>query len=92
MEPRGDGSDLDIGADEYFAGFNLSSDVHPDLWIDFLDLFTFSSGWYQHPVERDVRDIDYDQDINSLDLVVLLKDWGQGTGAAMSPGFPLSRE
>jgi hypothetical protein len=76
---RGDGSDIDVGADEYYITFNLSSDVYSDLRINYFDLFLFSTGWYIKTDFPDIRDIDLDQRVDILDLFLLLRDWGDYT-------------
>jgi hypothetical protein len=80
LEPRGDGSNIDIGADEVFLSFYLSSDIYKDRRINYLDLFSFSSGWQRTPDTIDTRDVDFNHLVDSLDLLILLTDWGASTG------------
>jgi len=45
--PRGDGSDIDMGAFEYQLFKNVAADILQDLKINELDLFSLQPHWYQ---------------------------------------------
>ncbi len=79
-EPRGDGSDYDIGADEY-SFFPISLvDQNQDWRIDPLDLFNFQLGWMWEDVSGMKPDLNHDREIDAEDLLFLLKGWGESTG------------
>ncbi len=79
-DERGDGSDIDIGADEFYSFFNLRADVNSDGEVDDLDLFDLQSDWFRSPPVQSKHDVNLDNITNPLDLEIVFKDWKRGTG------------
>lgn len=84
LEPRGDGSNFDIGADEFLGRelFNLRSDIDQSGWVDILDLLALRSDWRASPPAHPRSDFNLDELIDPSDLVILMKDWKRGTDAS----------
>jgi hypothetical protein len=74
------GAAFDMGAYEFRYFENDYVDLIPDFRIDFLDLFTFSGLWHDLIPESKLGNMNEDAEIDALDLIILLTDWGQGTG------------
>lgn len=84
LEPRGDGSNFDIGADEFLGRelFNLRSDIDQSGWVDVLDLLALRADWRASPPVHPRSDFNLDELIDPTDLVILMKDWKRGTDAS----------
>ena len=80
LEPRGDGSDFDIGADEFYSLFNLRSDINADNCVGHLDLFIFQGHWKTVYGTIEPCNMNLDEDVNALDLYVMMEDWHRETG------------
>ncbi|MCA9428514.1 MAG: hypothetical protein KC994_25770, partial [Candidatus Omnitrophica bacterium] len=76
-EPRGDGSDFDIGADEYSYYPISLVDQNQDSRIDAMDLFEFQGDWMWKEIGGVKGDLNHDLSTDAEDLLFLLKGWGQ---------------
>ncbi|MCB9768729.1 MAG: hypothetical protein H6752_11085 [Candidatus Omnitrophica bacterium] len=82
VEPRGDGSNYDIGADEFLGKelFHLGSDIDGTGWVDAVDLLRLRDQWKAPVSEPSEIDLNGDDRIDSTDLDILIRDWHRGTG------------
>ena len=80
-EERGDGSNYDIGADEFLGKqlFHLGSDIDLSGWVDVLDLLIFLPDWHSSTGSNHRSDINNDSMVNPVDLRILMNDWYRGT-------------
>ncbi|MCB9784067.1 MAG: hypothetical protein H6751_13975 [Candidatus Omnitrophica bacterium] len=80
-ESRGDGSNYDIGADEFLGKelFHLGSDIDGTGWVDAVDLLRLRDQWKAPVSEPSEIDLNGDDRIDSTDLDILIRDWHRGT-------------
>ncbi|MCA9414590.1 MAG: hypothetical protein KC944_25480, partial [Candidatus Omnitrophica bacterium] len=78
---RGDGSNYDIGADEFLGKelFHLGSDIDGTGWVDAVDLLRLRDQWKAPVSEPSEIDLNGDDRIDSTDLDILIRDWHRGT-------------
>jgi hypothetical protein len=74
--PRVNGSEVDIGPIESGSAPSVEGDTNGDATVDNLDLFFFSGNWNHIPDTQNAGcNAVLDGDINSKDLLSLLKAW-----------------